>query len=138
MSAYGIGLAEQGAEVLLEAFNASEGPKAAVSAALEVARAVSDFASYNYVGGAGHLISAALYGVQAAKMGFASDAGAGAARPVAPSNNNAASGPSGNVTINYNAPVAEALIGRQQRRAEMVAARSTREGVALYREAGWD
>src|SRR5574342_256762 len=54
----GIGLAEQGAEVLLEAFNASEGPKAAVSAALEVARAVSDFASYNYVGGAGHLISA--------------------------------------------------------------------------------
>lgn len=113
-----INLAEQGAEVVAEAFNLQEGPKAAISAALEVARAVSDFASFNYVGGAGHLLSASLFGIQAAKMGFSSDSGSGVARPTAPTNSSVGGTSGGNVTINYNAPVAEALIGREQRRAQ--------------------
>jgi hypothetical protein len=112
-----IDLTAQGADVLLEAFNASEGPKAAISAAIEVARAVSDFASFNYVGGAGHLLSAALFGVQAAKMGHAADSGAGAAQPVAPSNQSAASGGS-SLVINYNAPQSSAEVGEMQRRNE--------------------
>lgn len=123
-----IGLAEQGAEVIAEAFDLAEGPKAAISAALEVARAVSSFASYDYVAGAGHLLSATLFGVQAAKMGFSADTGAGIARPTAPTNNAAPSGPTGGVVINYNAPTAEALIGRQQRRADRAATRQLARG----------
>jgi hypothetical protein len=116
-----LGLAEKGADVLLEAFNASEGPKAAISAALEVARAVSDFASQNYVGGVGHLLSAGLFTAQAVKMGTAGDSGSGAARPVAPTNQVAPAQPTGPSVININSPTSEADIGIIQRRAERAA-----------------
>lgn len=116
-------LAEQGAEAAFEIFRIAEGPQEAVRAAIEAARA---FASYpDPIGIASHTIAAISHAANAAQLGFGTSVktpNAGAARAVPPTNGGGG-GDGGTTVINYNAPVAEALIGREQRRAQRAADR---------------
>lgn len=123
-----LGLAEQGVEASIQIFKLSEGPQELLRAGIEAAKA---FGAYpDPFGIASHTIAATMHIANAAQMGFGGSVQTPGAAPMAPSNSAVAAGPGGgnNVVIHYNAPVAEALIGRQQRRAERAATRQLARG----------
>mgnify|MGYP005814348871 CR=1 FL=1 len=63
--------------VASQSFIADERAKAAIAMAMEIAHSAAAFAGFNYVQGAAHLASAALFGAVAAGAGSTSAAGAG-------------------------------------------------------------
>jgi len=63
--------------VASQSFIADERAKAAIAMAMEIAHSAAAFASFNYIKGAAHLASAALFGAVAAGAGSTSAAGAG-------------------------------------------------------------
>jgi hypothetical protein len=126
--AEGEATAEEGAKLMFAAFLQAMSQRAEIEALAEVARAVSDGASGNYLGMAGHIAGALAWGAVAVATGvggaaISNDVGeAQAARreaekPASPRGDNGGGkgGPS-NTTINFNGPVmtaqTEATFGR--------------------------
>lgn len=121
----------QGFNTLADAFGVTEGPKQAIMGIIETAKAVGSYP--DPVGIASHGLAAATHFLAAAQLGFSAPStpasggvpgGTGAARPESvPGGTGSGGGEGSIVTINYNAPKAEALVGRDTRRAMRAAER---------------
>lgn len=116
-----INAVSSGGEQLLNAFGASQGQMELWKGAMEVAEAIGSYP--DPVGIAAHGLSAALHFKNAAEMGLGGGGGdlgklaqfeGGQARPTGGAANN--NGGGSVINVNFNAPMDEAAIGRQQER----------------------
>lgn len=132
----GIGLAQQGTDVVMDIFNAGQGEKELAYGAFEVARAIAEAASFNYIGAAGHGIAAAAHFANAAQLGVGGGGGrargaqaASTSRPGDLPSGVGSQGGGGNVSITLNTPNAVITKADQGRLIRSMLDAVQREGV---------
>ena len=116
-------------EQIMAAAGATQGQMELWRGIADVAQAVTSFASQNYASGALFLVSSGLHFANAAQMGVGGGGGgqgaaakaAAAPRPTAAPGGGSGGSGGGTVVVNFNAPTAQPLIGRDLLRAEATA-----------------